>query len=248
MPWELGGWVFLATFFLYNFDSLSPIKLHQPVLVSERKRWVIAHRKQLVFFVIIAGIAILLIFYVSFRLSHFWLLAHLGFISLFYSLPIIPLRKKVIPLRDIPLLKIFLIAYVWASVTVWLPLLAADWPISAREGWLLFMQRFFFLLPLTIIFDIRDVERDRTTATLTLPGLVGIKWAKVISFLILLLYIFIVIAYQTGPKQYALLLCGMIYGLVIAVASEKKGDYFYALVADGIMILQFLFLWMAANF
>lgn len=241
--WELALWVFLATFFLYNFDSLLPTKLHFRGQLSPRKAWVLHHRRQLVVAVLGAGAAILFIFYWHFRLAHFWLLAHLALISMLYSLPVVPLRKGWVLLRNIPLLKLFLIAYVWACVTVWLPLLTAGWDISRAEGWQLFLQRFLFIFPLTIIFDIRDVDKDKTTATLTLPRLVGVRPAKVIAWLILLAYLVLVCLNQSGNHRIALLVAGGVYAVVIGLADKRRSEYFYALAADGLMVLPMVLLW-----
>jgi 4-hydroxybenzoate polyprenyltransferase len=242
--WSLGGWVFLATFFLYNFDSLLPTKLQEYGPVSRRKAWVLAHRRQLVAAVAVAGTAVLLIFYWTFRLAHFWLLVHLALISMLYSLPVVPGRNRWVLLRNIPLLKLFLIAYVWACVTVWLPLLGAGWNIGAGAGWRLFVQRFLFILPLTIIFDIRDVAKDQATATLTLPRLVGVGPAKVIAWLILLAYAALVLLTQSSPHRLALIGCGLVYGGVIGLAHQSRSEYFYALAADGMLVLPMVLLWL----
>lgn len=209
---------------------------------SERKTWVLAHRQQLAFAVVVAGSMVIFLFCWSFRLAHFWWLAHLAALSMLYSLPVIPARRGFMPLRHIPLLKLFLIAYVWASVTVWLPLLTANWPIKAGEGWFLFVQRFLFILPLAIIFDIRDLERDKATATLTLPLLVGVPKTKIIAFLILAIYLLIVIIVQQGNSRVALVMGGIIYGGIIWRADENRSEYFYAIAGDGILILPLLLL------
>ena len=237
LPLTLGVWVGLATFFLYNFDSLLPTKLRYHVAVSPRKAWVLAHRRVLAIAMIAAGLLLVFIFLYSFRLAHFWLLAHLALLSLFYSWPVIPTANGFIPLRNVPLLKLLLISYVWATVTVWLPLLAANWPVLAGKGWLLFLERFFFILPLTIIFDIRDVARDQHTGTLTLPRLVGVRAAKWIAFTFLLAYLLLVFFNHQGANQLALILCGLIYGGLIELAHENRSEYFYAVAGDGILVM-----------
>ena len=237
LPLALGVWVALATFFLYNLDSLLPTKLRYHLQVSPRKAWVLAHRRALGAIVVVVGVLMLFLFFYSFRLAHFWLLAHLAVLSLFYSWPVIPTRQGFIPLRNVPLLKLFLISYVWATVTVWLPLLAANWPVSDSKGWFLFLERFLFILPLTIIFDIRDVERDKITATLTLPRLVGVWPAKFVAFVFLLGYLLLVFFTHQGANQLALILCGLFYSGLIYLTHESRTEYFYAVAGDGILVL-----------
>jgi 4-hydroxybenzoate polyprenyltransferase len=131
---------------------------------------------------------------------------------------------------------------VWASVTGWLPLLAAHVPVLTGEGWLLFAERFFFILPLTIIFDIRDVARDRTTATITLPQLIGVKRAKLLAFTFLVGYLVLVVLGQEGINRIALLLSGVVYAGVIGFTHENRSEYFYTILGDGVLILPLLFL------
>ena len=237
LPFTLGVWVALATFFLYNFDSLLPTKLRYHLAISPRKAWILAHRRVLATAVVLAGLLMLFLFLYSFRLAHLGLLGHLALLSLCYSWPVVPTRQGLIPLRNVPLLKLLLISYVWATVTVWLPLLAANWPVLASPGWLLFWERFFFILPLTIIFDIRDVERDRTTNTLTLPRLVGVGTAKLIALVFLLAYLLLVFFTHQGATRLALSGCGLLYGGLIYLANENRSEYFYAVAGDGILVL-----------
>jgi xanthine/uracil/vitamin C permease (AzgA family) len=81
LPLGLGIWVALATFFLYNFDSLLPVKLRYQAELSPRKAWVLAHRQVGVSAVIMAGLLLLFLSWQAFILDHFWLLAHLAIIS-----------------------------------------------------------------------------------------------------------------------------------------------------------------------
>ena len=242
LPLNLGVWVALATFFLYNFDSLLPTKLRYHVAVSPRKAWVLAHRRVIASAVVAAGLLMLFLFFYAFRMAHFWLLAHLAVLSLFYSWPILPTSQGFIPLRNVPLLKILLISYVWAVVTVWLPLLAANWQFLAGKGWLLFLERFLFILPLTIIFDIRDVQRDQTTGTLTLPRLVGIGTAKWIAFTVLIGYLLLVFITHQGANCFALICSGFLYSLLIYLTNESRNEYFYAVAADGILVVPVILL------
>ncbi|MCP6134472.1 hypothetical protein NL393_35375, partial [Klebsiella pneumoniae] len=68
---------------------------------------------------------------------NFWFVLHLVIVAGLYSVPIIPEREKYIPLRDIPLLKVFLIAYVWSAITVQLPLMEAGLDIFSLNSFTL---------------------------------------------------------------------------------------------------------------
>jgi 4-hydroxybenzoate polyprenyltransferase len=245
LPVTLGLFVFLATFLLYNFDSLLPYKLQQQATFSERRAWAERHKKVIVSLMGLAGVGALYLFFRTvFYKYNILLLGHLALLSLLYSLPVLPIRGKYWPLRHIPLLKIFLIAYVWTCVTVWLPLLAYNQPIFTGEVWLLFLRRFLFILAITIIFDIRDVERDRATGTITLPGTIGVKRARYIAWVSLGLFALLVALIPQEMYRLALWLSAVATGYVVWQTYPGKSEYFFSVVADGMMVLQFLLLWM----
>jgi hypothetical protein len=245
LPVALGLFVFLATFLLYNFDSLLPYKLQQQATFSERRAWAERHKKVIVSLMGLAGVGALYLFFRTvFYKYNILLLGHLALLSLLYSLPVLPIRGKYWPLRHIPLLKIFLIAYVWTCVTVWLPLLAYNQPIFTGEVWLLFLRRFLFILAITIIFDIRDVERDRATGTITLPGTIGVKRARYIAWVSLGLFALLVALIPQEMYRLALWLSAVATGYVVWQTYPGKSEYFFSVVADGMMVLQFLLLWM----
>ena len=168
------------------------------------------------------------------------LLGHLALLSLLYSLPVLPIRGQYWPLRHIPLLKIFLIAYVWTCVTVWLPLLAYNQNIFSGDAWLFFLRRFLFVLAITIIFDIRDVERDRATGTVTLPGTIGVERARYFAWISLSLFAVLVALIPGETDCLALWLSAGATGYVVWHTHPRKSEYFFSVVADGMMVLQFL--------
>ncbi|MDB5263627.1 MAG: hypothetical protein JWQ14_2910 [Adhaeribacter sp.] len=194
--------------------------------------------------VVVAGVALYLFIQTVFYKNHFLLLAHLALLSLLYSLPVLPIGGTYRPLRHIPLLKIFLIAYVWTCVTVWLPLLAYNQAIFSEEVWPVFLRRFLFILAITIIFDIRDVERDRATGTVTLPGTVGVKNARYLAWVSLALFALLIAFIPQETDRLALWLSAGITGYVVWQTKPAKSEYFFAVVADGMMVLQFLLLWL----
>lgn len=232
---------FFATLFIYNLDSLLPYKFNQRIQLSERKLWVRQHRG---FLLVLSGIAALAaagLFLWFAPVYHAWFIAQLVIISLVYSLRIIPRPGGgYLPLRNIPLVKVFLIAYVWSCVTVLLPLLSSGISIFSETGGILFLQRFCFLFALTLLFDIRDWEKDKMTGTLTFPGWVGIRNTKILS--LGLLGIFSILTWQTesGFARLALLLSAVAAGAVVIFAHEKRNDYYFLIFADGMMLLQFL--------
>ena len=82
-------------------------------------------------------------------------------------------------LRKTPYLKIFLIAFSWSFSTVALIYYESNLTLNSNVV-LSIISRMFFIIAITIPFDIRDVEYDKKK-TYMIPMLVGDKMAKKIA-------------------------------------------------------------------
>lgn len=82
-------------------------------------------------------------------------------------------------LRTLPYLKNITLATAWSLTTAPLS------PLSGPAG-LLFLHRFFYLLALSIIIDLRDLEEDRTANLRTIPIRLPITAARLLSLAALL--------------------------------------------------------------
>jgi len=88
-------------------------------------------------------------------------LAIMGLFYVVYVVRFIPYNNKWLALRDIPFLKIFVIAFVWALVTGLLPLISSKDLIQINLQHILFLtKQFLFVVAITIPFDIRDMKYD----------------------------------------------------------------------------------------
>lgn len=104
--------------------------------------------------------------------------------SIAYISPIFNQKR----LRDLPLIKIFMIAISWAILCVYIPLINADsninYSLISR-----ITSMMFFVFALTIPFDIRDFEIDKRTNTITIPIKYGILPSVRIAHISLILII-----------------------------------------------------------
>ncbi|TGE17216.1 UbiA prenyltransferase family protein [Hymenobacter elongatus] len=246
IPFRLAALIFAATLFLYNIDSVLPYKFRQQAVLSGRKLWLIQHRRGLFGLALVALALATLLFWLD-GWQHLTLfLGHLAAISLLYSFPVLKVRGHWRALRDLPLLKGFLIAYVWAAITVWVPALYLGKPLLAPVVLMLFGRRFFFILALTFVFDIRDYTKDLLGGTRTFPGIFGIRAAKILSLLCLVVS-GLLIPPGLAPVQLLILtLPTLLTGLIVWFADETRPDYYFALLADGLMVAQFLAVYWAA--
>jgi 4-hydroxybenzoate polyprenyltransferase len=223
---------------------LLPYKAGQQHFLSERKKWIFSHRKLLLGVAVFSGIMVLALYAQLYRQVPFWFFIPFFFISVFYSVPVLPTAKGFIPLRDVPLLKVFLVALVWSGLTVLLPLLVSGTEIGVTEIYRFLLRRFLFIFALTLLFDIRDVEKDKRTGTITFPGKFGVPFTRIISLAALVIFIFLSVMQESGNVEISLVLSAVFSGIVVAFSEEKRADYYFAGLADGMMLLQFLLVWL----
>ncbi|MDO7873386.1 hypothetical protein Q5H93_01490 [Hymenobacter sp. ASUV-10] len=228
--------VLAATLLVYNLDAALPFKHGQPAGTSARKAWQQRHRRLLAGLAAGAAVGGGALF----LWDNWWQfvpqLLPLAGLALLYSWPLARWRGRPRALRDVPLLKVFLIAGVWTMVTAGLPTLLLHQPIGAVAG--LLGQRFCLVLALAIVFDIRDYSRDRRAGTRTFPGWLGVAGARGVALGFLVLSAGLGLAW--GAPVRVLLLTVPAAAAVILLAEESRGDYFFALVTDGVLLLPVL--------
>lgn len=235
LPWLAGA----ATLALYNFDALVPYKRHQPALTA-RARWLRRHERLLAALALLGGAGAAGLAWPLLRSGAGWqglrLLLPLGVLAGLYSVPVLPWRGRLHPLRDVPMLKGVLIAAVWAGVTVELPALLGAPPAPHALGVLL-ARRFLLILALTLAFDLRDVAKDRAAGTLTVPLVLGPQRTRWLAWGLLALIP--CLRPPDLPAAHGLLLAAPIgvAALFIGGARPDRPDYYYAGFGDGILLL-----------
>lgn len=164
--------VFFSTLFVYNFIRL--VNIRSIISSSETLRHQLIYRFRR-FFLIVSIISALISFYFFLTISQsiFLPIIGLSFVSVIYGLPVYKNGSHLFRLRDVPGLKIFLIAFVWSYVTEGLPALINGEPLY----YLALFERFLFIFAITIPFDIRDVNYDASDLA-TIPQYFGINTAK----------------------------------------------------------------------
>lgn len=158
-------------------------------------------------------------------------------VSLLYVFPLS--AKKIV--RSIPYLKIFLIAFVWAWITIVLPFVMSGQQNLGLVS-LLFAERFLFILAITIPFDIRDRKQDTYQSVDTLVHRLGISGSKRLAYALLVICIIIsslaVVKFWMA-SLYAFLHWPVYIISIILVAGvrKKRKDSYYTLGLDGMMLL-----------
>ena len=174
------------------------------------------------------------------------LLLFLGIIAIAYNLPLFTMNDQKFGLRNVPGLKLFLIALIWSLSCVLLPIVEIShkhqFAVSASDSIVLIEKRFLFICAITVPFDIRDLFQDRKYELKTIPVVFGERKAYIFCQILLLIYLLLLLFFTNSFDAHfaALTLTIILTGWLIFKAEFKKNEYYYFLYLDGTMILQFL--------
>ncbi|MEO6870512.1 MAG: UbiA family prenyltransferase [Ginsengibacter sp.] len=231
------SFVFGATLFQYNLHYIVKTAAVQG---SERLHWTIKNQK-IHFFLLVAGVILIVVSVFSFQVRHLGILLILGVISLLYSFPFLPFGKKK-RIKDYGVFKIITLSLLWTLVTVWLP--AAGMHYDTGLFFFIFFKRFVFMMILCLLFDMRDIEIDRSQNIRTLAVLLGRKKSYWFAYLLTALFIIACILqflYLPRPNFFiAMLISIFITTIIIELTKKSNSDYIYLAGVDGMMLLQSL--------
>jgi 4-hydroxybenzoate polyprenyltransferase len=238
--------LFVSTICIYNFSLLQSRPKHPEKSPFIRVRWIFAHYKLILITSLLAAVSLVPLFFLL-SLNAQILLSILGIISLAYNMPLFSAGGRKFGLRNIPGIKLFMIAFVWSASCVALPIIEAEslnqTSISVTDTFILFVKRFLFVAAITIPFDIRDLFQDREANLKTIPVILGEKKAYIFCIGMLIAYLLLLVLYQHNRASnyfLPLLLTIMASGWLIFKAGFKKNEYYYFLLLDGMLILQYL--------
>ena len=148
-----------------------------------------------------------------------------------------PLHKNK-NLRNLTGLKISIVALVWASTTVVLPILNENIELLNKNVWLSFIQRFLFVFILTLPFEIRDLKFDDSTIE-TLPQRVGVCKTKLIGTFLLIVVLVLEFFKDEIDKNhlYSLALITPILFLFLLFSKKNEPKYYSSFWVESIPIV-----------
>jgi 4-hydroxybenzoate polyprenyltransferase len=231
--------VWFATMTVYNIDRL--VDEGDQVHASPRHEWIARHRFVLWWITVVSAIGTLVTMWflgVDVVLG----LAPLAVVSFFYS---VPLFGRDVRLKSLPGAKTFVIAAVWAVVTVVMPAL----DMGVAVPWVLLVERLLFIFAITLPFDLRDVRRDEAVGVRSLPQVLGS--ARTIALSIGLLAAAAAVAlWRTGfgiePATFAAPSALVLAAVAVFPARRPQPDAYYSFVLDGTMLVYALAVFMTA--
>ncbi|WP_299767831.1 hypothetical protein [uncultured Dokdonia sp.] len=225
---EFVFFVFFASVTGYNFIKYSRLaKLHHLSLTESL-------RAIQLFSLVSFGCMV----YYALKLSYdvLYVCVVFGLLTLLYALPVLSRKRN---LRSFYGAKMYTIAIVWAGVTVLLPAIDGLLELSV-DVWITFVQRFLFIIVITLPFDIRDLNYDREEIN-TIPKNLGIKYTKLLG--IGLLILFFIIEFLKDHIQYknvfSLCLVGMLSAICLLCSSDKQYKYYASFFVEGLPMIWF---------
>lgn len=245
---EMMLWAGFSTIAVYNWQRLVRVSGKVPELFTERHLWIDRNRPILW---VLTVLSLLVAFYFLLTFSEKFIMSVflLSILAFFYTLPWYSgnTRKG---LRELPYLKLFLIAICWVGVTAVLPVVSLPEYDGALLG-LMVVERFLFILAITIPFDVRDLDHDSLSKK-TIPQVLGERRAIALS---LVLWIasaatMIVILNRAGfgiLASSAVMIGYILTAILIRRSDRSRPELHYTGALDGTLVVIPLLLWLTAS-
>lgn len=226
LNWNLIVFLFASTVLAYTFQRYEKIRKNQGIS-GPRVDWMLTHQKTVKLIMILAFLTSL---YTSILLSFnaLFLLPFTAVISFLYAFKI-----KGKNLRDIPFLKIFLIALVWA-LSGGLMCFIEDQDLG-RESIQYSFFLFLYIIAITIPFDIRDIHLDEAEKN-TIPQIFTIQGAKVIG-LTLSIIAFFILRSITDLSIWFYVIGFSMTAVAIVSCNTRRNELYFSLGVDGLLLV-----------
>ncbi len=233
-----------STLLLYSIHRIIGIKKSDNYASQGRFAIIIKYKSHLIAYSILSATYCAYAYY-TFDWNRRLSLVIPAVLSLSYSLPIFWGGKR---LRDFHWIKIFLIAICWAVITCTIPyfeiiISACDTSLTYHTIILTTIERAMFIFAITIPFDIRDREIDKSINVFTLATRFDDRSLKRISWLALIIASIISILLYSRNGYTSIIFTYFITAYLIYLSNEQRSDYFFTGIIDGCMLLPILILW-----
>lgn len=229
--------VFFGTITGYNFVKYAGIaKLHHRSLA-----------KNLQVIQIFSFISFLAFVYFSFLQPISVLVSGgiMGVLTLLYAIPIFSENRN---LRGINGVKVYIIAFVWAGVTVVIPAIYYS-NVFQWDLYLEFLQRFSLVIALMLPFEIRDLKFDMMQLG-TIPQKFGVKGSKIIGTLLIGIFILVEFLKQeiSWPEVLSVLFVGIVTIVFLKNSKINQKDFYSSFWVEAIPIFWWLILQILSEF
>ena len=234
------GFVFSSTLLIYALHRIIGLRSVAPSERTDRYQVIQKFKSQILIYALLSTVAVA---YCASRFSmdaiKFFVPA--GIISILYVLPLFGGKR----LRDLSFIKVFLIAVVWAYVGM-LALEPLSVNVSLTVTIVIFCERFFYILGVTLPFDYRDKKIDQSNNVKTLGTVLSTKSLyRAITVAIIISAVAWSILYFSsdlisGTTYLIALIAIAITTFCIYIGKGKTKDIYYSGLLDGVIALRSL--------
>ena len=228
---SIAHFAFFGTIVGYNFvkyDALARVKKIQM-------------RNELKAIALFSFCCFILVDYYFFQLQRVTQIVAVVFLSitLLYTLPFFPTKRNA---RNWAGVKIYIVALCWVGVTLGLPIINAEIPITA-DFYLKCLQRFILIFVLVLVFEIIDLANDDPHLK-TVPQQIGVRRTKLLGLLLLLPFYFLEFLKSNFDKNQLVvnLLLVIMISLFLIFANDKRSKYYTSFWVESIPIVWWILL------
>lgn len=244
--WWLVAFVFFASLATYNFQRMLRIDKWWLRAKSVRLHWLIQSQKFIVTLIVLSLFGAGLCAWYALNPLQILLVMPLGAIAILYAWRVFPTQSGRLALRDLPGTKVWWIGLSWALVTAGLPLLNSDLP-SASVALPILAERMFFIVAITIPFDVRDLAFDHPRQK-TLPQWLGVRTAVVIAMCCALCYLLIALWAVVNGAYASEIIPAILAVFTLTIISllfafRPRQEWYYGFLLDGLTLAQPTLVW-----
>lgn len=234
IDFDIVFFVFFATLFTYSIHKVIGISKVDTSGDGSRFSIINQYRTHIAFYIVLS-IAAMFYYGMNLSMTRIKCFIPAGIISLLYVLPIFFGKR----LRDFSYIKIFLIAAVWSYTAIVLPM---NENIESSDI-IMLIEKFCFVLAITIPFDIRDMSIDQGAKIETIPTILGVEKSYVLSCVLVLICFVLsaVLCFMgilTTAQLAVMTLIYLITFYIIKVSINELSDYYFSGLVDGTLVLR----------
>lgn len=233
--WPLLFFVFFSTITGYNFVKyFGMAKFHHRQLA----RWL-----KVIQVFSLTSFILMLVFLFQLRQKTIVYVGVFGLITFLYAIPLLPKRffiDRQQNLRNISGLKVYVIALVWAGVTVLLPVFDSA-AVFTTDVWVMSSQRFLLVMLLMLPFEIRDLQYDSLKLA-TIPQKIGVKNTQAMGVLVGMVFFMLEFLKVELEVKLIILTLAVAFMVVLFIvfATRKRNDYYSSFWVEGVPIIWLL--------
>lgn len=238
--------LFLGTLFVYN---LAHLIIYVPSKFNITTKNILKTPDSIGFHVFLCLFSLLafLIEIKNASWQEFTVISLSGICALAYEMPFSKNNQRIKGFRNVPFVKNIILALVWAAATAWLPLLSKMNQINESDFIFICLKRFFFVLSLSLVFDIRDSFIDLKNQMKTIPNQYGIQVTKIFALISMLFFVIVVYLHEKTITNHSshlmnfslpLYISALLTSIFILMLNSNRKHVFYTLIIDGSMIFQ----------